>query len=112
MAGAIDRYFQIAHCYRDEGSRPDRQIEFTQLDLEMSFVNVDGILALIENVIRYSWPTDLLTPFDSVASFQRMAYSEAIEKYGTDKPDLRCRNLIENCDDIFSDLKINNFPFR
>jgi aspartyl-tRNA synthetase len=56
MAGAVDRYFQIARCYRDEGARPDRQPEFTQLDIEMSFANLDGILELVEELLCNSWP--------------------------------------------------------
>lgn len=86
MAGAIDRYFQVARCYRDEATRPDRQPEFTQLDIELSFTKRDDILQLIEEVIRYSWPKEVSkihTPF------RRISYAEAIERYGTDKPDTR-----------------------
>lgn len=86
MAGAIDRYFQIARCYRDEATRPDRQPEFTQLDIELSFTNRDDIMQLIEETLRYSWPkeyTKIQTPF------KRMTYDHAMEKFGTDKPDTR-----------------------
>ncbi|XP_022085390.1 aspartate--tRNA ligase, mitochondrial-like isoform X2 [Acanthaster planci] len=86
MVGGIDRYFQIARCYRDEGSRADRQPEFTQVDIEMSFVNKDGIYAMIEQLLEYSWPRDkpkLSTPFP------RMNYSQAMAEYGSDKPDTR-----------------------
>lgn len=84
MAGAIDRYFQIARCYRDESMRSDRQPEFTQLDIEMSFTNVEGVIRLIEEVINYSWP-DFLHPIPG--TFPRMTYNQAMETYGSDKPD-------------------------
>lgn len=84
MAGGIDRYFQIARCYRDETTRPDRQPEFTQLDLEMSFTNVDGVIQVIEELLNYSWPR-FLEPIPS--SFLRMTYNDALENYGSDKPD-------------------------
>lgn len=86
MAGAIDRYFQIARCYRDEGSRPDRQPEFTQLDIEMSFTNLDGILQLVEELLCYSWPS-FLEPLPK--SFSRMSFNDAMEMYGSDQPDVR-----------------------
>lgn len=84
MAGAVDRYFQIARCYRDESIRSDRQPEFTQLDIEMSFTNVDGVIHLVEETLNYAWP-DFLDPVPM--SFPRMTYQEALEAYGTDKPD-------------------------
>lgn len=86
MAGAIDRYFQIARCYRDEATRPDRQPEFTQLDLELSFTDRDKIMQLVEGVLASSWPEDddpLKVPF------QRMTYEEAMNRFGSDKPDTR-----------------------
>lgn len=86
MAGAIDRYFQIARCYRDEGARPDRQPEFTQLDIEMSFTNLDQILLLIEELLQYSWPS-FLDPIPR--TFQRLTFKEAMETYGSDQPDVR-----------------------
>lgn len=86
MAGAIDRYFQIARCYRDETTRPDRQPEFTQLDIELSFTNVDGVIQLVEEVINYAWP-NFLNPIP--AKFHRITYKEAMEVYGSDKPDTR-----------------------
>lgn len=85
MAGAIDRYFQIARCYRDESTRSDRQPEFTQLDIEMSFTNVDGILQMVEDTLNYCWP-DFLDPIPRI--FTRMTYTEALETYGSDKPDV------------------------
>ncbi|KAH8241012.1 hypothetical protein KR026_010232 [Drosophila bipectinata] len=97
MSGGIDRYFQVARCYRDEATRPDRQPEFTQLDVELSFTNRDDIMQLIEEVLRYSWPKDLprlQTPF------RRITYEEAMEKYGVDKPDTRFGFLLNNVTDI------------
>ncbi|KAI4472872.1 hypothetical protein M0802_016452 [Mischocyttarus mexicanus] len=83
MVGGIDRYFQIARCYRDESARHDRQPEFTQLDIEMSFTDQEGIMDLIENLLKYSWPEAITTPF------KRVNYEDAMKLYGTDQPDLR-----------------------
>uniref|UniRef100_A0AAR2LL03 Aminoacyl-transfer RNA synthetases class-II family profile domain-containing protein n=1 Tax=Pygocentrus nattereri TaxID=42514 RepID=A0AAR2LL03_PYGNA len=86
MVAGLDRYFQLARCYRDEGSKPDRQPEFTQVDIEMSFVEQAGIRALIEGLLQYSWPEDkqpLSIPFPC------MTYKEAMRDYGVDKPDTR-----------------------
>ncbi|XP_038063597.1 aspartate--tRNA ligase, mitochondrial-like [Patiria miniata] len=86
MVGGLDRYFQIARCYRDEGSRADRQPEFTQVDIEMSFTSKEDLYAMIEQLLEYSWPRDkpkLETPFP------RMSYSQAMDEYGSDKPDTR-----------------------
>lgn len=74
---------QIARCYRDETTRPDRQPEFTQLDLEMSFVGSDDIINLTEEMLKYSWPYKLEPPFP------RYDYQDVITQYGTDKPDFR-----------------------
>lgn len=86
MAGAIDRYFQIARCYRDEATRKDRQPEFTQLDIELSFTDQDKIMQLVEQIVRRSWPEQNGTVR---VPFQRLTYAEAMQKYGSDKPDLR-----------------------
>jgi aspartyl-tRNA synthetase len=87
MVSGIERYYQIAKCFRDEDLRADRQPEFTQLDLEMSFINEEDIYALIEEIMRRIFKEikglDLKTPF------LRLTYAEAQKKYGTDKPDLR-----------------------
>ncbi|PSN35459.1 hypothetical protein C0J52_06622 [Blattella germanica] len=87
MIGGLDRYFQIAHCYRDEGAKPDRQPEFTQLDIELSFVDREGIISLIEGLLEHSWPEDSNNKV--IGPFPRMTYKEAMEQYGTDKPDTR-----------------------
>ncbi|KAK4880520.1 hypothetical protein RN001_008666 [Aquatica leii] len=97
MAGGIDRYFQIAHCYRDEGSRSDRQPEFAQLDIEMSFTNVEGVTGLIEEMLQLCWPS-FLKPLPK--TFSKLSYKEAIEMYGTDKPDTSFDFTIKNCTDI------------
>lgn len=96
MVGAIDRYFQIARCYRDEATRPDRQPEFTQLDVELSFTDRDKVLELIENVLVHCWPEfcgGITTPFP------RITYQEAMEQYGTDKPDTRFEMKLKNITD-------------
>jgi len=88
MVAGFERYFQIARCFRDEDLRGDRQPEFTQLDLEMSFVERDDILEVIEGL--YTAMVPAITPEKRVLSpFPRMSYAEALERYGTDKPDLR-----------------------
>lgn len=86
MAGAVDRYFQIARCYRDEGARPDRQPEFTQLDIEMSFTSLDHILELVEELLGYSWPR-FLEPLPK--KYPRISFNDAMEMYGSDQPDTR-----------------------
>lgn len=89
MVGGIERYFQIARCFRDEDQRGDRQPEFTQLDMEMSFVDQEDVLELVEKMMIELVKT--VTPEKKIAKtpFPRLTYAEAMEKYGTDKPDLR-----------------------
>jgi len=89
MVAGFERYFQIAKCFRDEDTRGDRQPEFTQLDLEMSFVNQEDVLKLTENL--YTELVGKLLPDHRITqtSWPRMTYLESMEKYGTDKPDLR-----------------------
>ncbi|XP_033344716.1 aspartate--tRNA ligase, mitochondrial [Bombus vosnesenskii] len=86
MVGGFDRYFQVARCYRNEKPRHDRQPEFTQLDIEMSFVDCEGIMMLIENLLAYSWPQE---SGELTIPFKHLKYEDAMELYGTDKPDLR-----------------------
>ncbi|KAI4465066.1 aspartyl/lysyl-trna synthetase [Holotrichia oblita] len=105
MAGAIDRYFQIARCYRDEGSRPDRQPEFTQLDIEMSFTSTGGIRKLVADMLQYSWPK-YLDPLPNV--FNEMTYEDAMEKYGSDKPDTRFDFELRNVTQILKPLNVLN----
>ncbi len=88
MIGGIEKYFQIARCFRDEGTRGNRQPEFTQLDIEMSFINQEKILKLIENLVS-SVIKQVLPEKKIKTPFKRMTYKEAMEKYNTDKPDIR-----------------------
>jgi aspartyl-tRNA synthetase len=104
MVAGMERYYQIARCYRDEDFRADRQPEFTQLDIEMSFVTEDDVLELGEAIVKEIWAligVDLPTPFP------RMSYAEAMRRFGSDKPDLRFGNELVECTDYFKDT-----PFR
>ncbi len=104
MVGGMERYYQIARCYRDEDFRADRQPEFTQLDIEMSFVDQEDVIAVAEDVLKAVWKTidyDLETPI------ARMTFKDAMEKYGTDKPDLRFGLEIVDLTEYFKDT-----PFR
>ncbi|HET6625729.1 MAG TPA: aspartate--tRNA ligase [Nocardioidaceae bacterium] len=104
MVAGMERYFQIARCYRDEDFRADRQPEFTQLDIEMSFVEQDDVIAVAEDVLRAVWGLighEVTTPID------RITYAEAMARYGTDKPDLRMGLELVECTELFADT-----PFR
>ncbi|CAI2171492.1 14820_t:CDS:10, partial [Funneliformis geosporum] len=89
MAGGIDKYFQIAKCFRDEDLRTDRQPEFTQIDLEMSFVKADEIRSLIERLLIKVWEKVLGIDLKDKIPFPRITFKEAISKFGSDKPDTR-----------------------
>lgn len=108
MVSGMERYFQIARCFRDEDLRADRQPEFTQLDMEMSFMEVDEILELMEGLIAYIFKgalgKDIKTPF------QRLTWDEAMDRYGSDKPDLRFGMELINMVDAVkdSDFKVFN----
>ena len=104
MVAGMERYFQIARCYRDEDFRADRQPEFTQLDIEMSFVDQDDIIALTEDLIAAIW---LLIGYQVPATFPRITYAESMERYGSDKPDLRFETEITDLTAYFADT-----PFR
>ncbi|GGO75591.1 aspartate--tRNA ligase [Nocardioides deserti] len=104
MVGGMERYYQIARCYRDEDFRADRQPEFTQLDIEMSFVEQEDVIALMEDVLAEMWK---LIDVEIPRPIPRMTYAEAMAKYGSDKPDLRMGNELVECTDYFRDT-----PFR
>ena len=104
MVAGMERYFQIARCYRDEDFRADRQPEFTQLDIEMSFVDQDDVIALAEDVLVALWK---LIGYDIAAPIPRMTYFDAMDRYGTDKPDLRFGLELVDCTRFFADT-----PFR
>merc|ERR1719376_425892 len=96
MVGGLDRYFQVAKCYRDEGGKPDRQPEFTQLDLEMSFAGREDVLDLIEDLLAVCLPSPTSLPLP------RITYAEAMANYGVDKPDTRYANAIQDLGPLFS----------
>src|ERR1035438_2388928 len=87
MVGGVERYYQIARCFRDEDQRADRQLEFSQIDIEMSFIEREDIYALIEGLLKRIWKTTL--NIDIPTPFKRLCYQEAINRYGIDKPDTR-----------------------
>jgi aspartyl-tRNA synthetase len=99
MVAGVERYFQIARCFRDEDQRADRQLEFTQVDLELSFIDREDIYALIEGLLKRVWKAaigvDIPTPFP------RMSYEEALNRYGIDKPDTRFAMEIVDLTDDF-----------
>ena len=99
MVAGMERYYQIARCYRDEDFRADRQPEFTQLDIEMSFVDQDDVIALAEEVLVALWK---LVDVELTTPFARMTYAEAMARYGTDKPDLRFGLELVECTEYFS----------
>ncbi|RLT23044.1 MAG: aspartate--tRNA ligase [Chloroflexi bacterium] len=88
MVAGFDRYFQIARCFRDEDLRADRQPEFTQLDMEMSFVDMEDVLDVVERLFTEMVPV-VVPHKHTLSPFPRMTYNEAVERYGSDKPDLR-----------------------
>lgn len=106
MIGSLDRYFQIVKCFRDEDLRANRQPEFTQLDIEMSFSNQDDVIKMNEGLLKKLF--DKFTDYDLKLPIPRMDYSEAMNSYGSDKPDLRYGYKIKDISEIFknSDFKV------
>jgi len=100
MIGGVDKYFQLARCFRDEDLRSDRQPEFTQIDVEMSFVEEEDVLkhteAMMKRLVKDTRDSDISLPF------QRIDYAEAIADYGSDAPDMRYELFIKRCDEYFS----------
>ncbi|MFI6998482.1 aspartate--tRNA ligase [Nocardia sp. NPDC050175] len=104
MVGGIERYYQIARCYRDEDFRADRQPEFTQLDIEMGFVRQDDVILLAEQILAGLWK---LIGYEIPTPIPHMTYAEAMRRFGSDKPDLRFGIEITECAEYFKDT-----PFR
>ncbi|HCP09996.1 MAG TPA: aspartate--tRNA ligase, partial [Thermodesulfobacterium commune] len=107
MVAGVDRYYQIVRCFRDEDLRADRQPEFTQLDMEMSFVEEQDVMALIEELMSYIFEKNLgitlSTPFPVIT------FEKALEEYGTDRPDLRFDLKLQNLSELFKDSSFKVF---
>jgi aspartyl-tRNA synthetase len=107
MVSGLEKYYQIVKCFRDEDLRADRQPEFTQVDLEMSFINRDDVMKVVEDMIK-----DVFTETLSVEltePFQRLTYHEVMDRFGSDKPDLRFSLELKNVSDIVKDSKFKVF---
>lgn len=105
MVGGMERYFQIAKCFRDEDLRADRQPEFTQIDIEMSFVDENDVMSLAERMVAHVFKE--IKGIDIPLPLLKMPYNEAFNKYGSDKPDLRFDLPIEDITDIFANIEIS-----
>ena len=106
MIAGMDRYFQIVRCFRDEDLRADRQPEFTQVDIEMSFPTRDLIFGVVERLMQEACRQ---IDREVVAPFCRMSYDEAISRYGSDKPDLRCEMAIQDVSEVFAESSFTVF---
>lgn len=107
MVAGFDRYFQIARCFRDEDLRADRQPEFTQIDVEMSFVRQDDVIAVTEGFLKKLWKEFLGIELET--PFLRMEYKEAMERFGSDKPDLRFGFELKDLSDLVKDSEFKVF---
>lgn len=106
QVSGVERYFQIARCFRDEDARADRQPEFTQIDLEMSFVEQEDVFAVVERVISAMWSAagvELETPFP------RLSHHEALDRFGSDKPDMRFGMELKDLGDVFAESELRVF---
>ncbi|MCK5725714.1 MAG: aspartate--tRNA ligase [Thiotrichaceae bacterium] len=112
MMSGMDRYYQIARCFRDEDLRSDRQLEFTQLDIEMSFMNEEQIMNIMEDMLRKLFKEVL--GVDLGNSFPRMTYAEAMDRFGSDKPDLRIPLELVEVSDLMAgvDFKVFSTPAK
>jgi len=107
MVGGLNKYYQIAKCFRDEDLRADRQPEFTQLDIEMSFISEEEIISFNENLIKKIWKEVLNINFDN--AFPRMSWQAAMDNYGTDRPDTRYQMLLKDLGEVLGDIGFNIF---
>lgn len=107
MVGGIERYFQIAKCFRDEDLRSDRQPEFTQVDLEMSFVDQEDVMSLTERLVAHVFKE--IRGIDIKLPLMRMKYDVAMDKYGSDKPDLRFDLEIQDITEVFKNTEFSMF---
>ena len=107
MIGGVEKYFQIAKCFRDEDLRADRQPEFTQLDIEMSFVEKEDVMNEIEGLAKYVFKN--VTGEEADYTFQRMPYAEAMDRFGSDKPDLRFGVELKDLSNIVKNSSFNAF---
>ncbi|BBZ44724.1 aspartate--tRNA(Asp/Asn) ligase [Mycobacterium parmense] len=106
MVAGMERYYQIARCYRDEDFRADRQPEFTQLDMEMSFVDAEDIIAISEEILTALWE---LIGYRIPTPIPRISYADAMRRFGSDKPDMRFALELVECTDFFSDTTFRVF---
>ena len=106
MVAGMERYYQIARCYRDEGFRADRQPEFTQLDMEMSFVEADDVIVISEEILAALWA---LIGYQLTTPLPRITYAEAMRRFGTDKPDMRFGLELVECTEFFKDTTFRVF---
>jgi aspartyl-tRNA synthetase len=107
MVSGLERYYQIARCYRDEDSRADRQPEFTQIDIEMSFIDQEDILQVGEDLVARLWKE--IAGYEVPRPIPRMTYAEALSRYGSDKPDLRFGNELVEMTDYFAETTFRVF---
>ena len=107
MIGGVDRYYQIVKCFRDEDLRANRQPEFTQVDIEMSFVDVDDVIEINEKLVKTVFKE--VIDVDLQIPFPRMTYQDAMDYYGVDKPDLRFNMNLTNLNELFKDSDFKVF---
>ena len=107
MVGGLERYFQIARCFRDEDLRADRQPEFTQIDIEMSFVDVDDVIAVVENMLQAVMKD--IAKLEVQLPFPRLTYAEAMDRFGSDKPDMRFDMELTTLNDCLADTEFRVF---
>jgi aspartyl-tRNA synthetase len=107
MVAGVERYYSLARCFRDEDLRADRQLEFTQIDLEMSFIDREDVYELVESMLSKVWET--ASGIKLKLPFRRMTFHEAMDNYGSDKPDTRWNFLIQDISDIFKNSSFKIF---